>query len=249
MIPTLVIREPIAERPDALCTRARACGASAVAPAMGPQDALSDSVSMDECRRVREALTGLENGISTVLASLTPQAHFGRSEPVARNTAMGRVMDALERTAWLGARVLVLDAVAIVSADCTYAAALNGTHSALQRLRLTAQRLGVELAIAAPQPRFLLSPVELRNLLDEQHDSGITAALDIPACHRIGHPADWIDCLGRRVGCILIHHKELQADARTAAPPAEVAAALSRAAFSGPLCSVDPKVIGEFPCG
>lgn len=246
MIPTLVIRQPIAGPPEAWRAQASACAASAVGLALAAQEPLSDSLSMEEARRIREALSGLENGVSTVFASLTPQAHFGRWEPAARNTAMDRVLAALERAAWLGARVLVLDSVAVVTADCTYAAALNGTHAALQRLRLAAQRLGVELAVAAPQPRFLLSPVELRNLLDEQHDSGITAALDVPACHQIGHPADWIDCLGRRLGCILLHHKELRPDTHSATLPVEIADPLINAAFSGPVCSEDPAIIGTF---
>jgi len=246
VIRTLIIRQPIAEPLDALCARARACGASALGLALAPPDAQHQDISLDEARRIREALSGLESGISTVVASLTPQAHFGHSEASARNQAMGHVLAALERTAWLGARVLVLDAPAIVAADCTYAAALNGIHAALQRLRLAAQRFGVELAIAAPQPRFLLSPVELRNLLDQQQDSHTTAALNVPACQQIGFPEDWIHCLGWRIGCILLHHAELKPEVPSPVPPTGIVDALQGAALSCPLCSVSPVILESF---
>ncbi len=243
MIPTLVITEPLAEPPETLIARARECGASAVGLALGSHGGRIDALSMEECRRLREALAGLDHGISTVFVSFTPDSHFGSPQPAARRAASDQILAGLERAAWVGARVLVLDSLATVGADCTYAMALNGTHAALKRLRLEAERSGVELALVAPQSRFLLSPVELRNLLDEQHDPGVAAALDVPCCFRIGHPVDWIDCLGRRLSCILLHHNVLESASSTPALPADMRWTLGEAGFIGPVCSADPSIL------
>jgi sugar phosphate isomerase/epimerase len=188
-------------------------------------------------------MAGLEHGISCLFASLAAASHFGSREAGARQAAFNRVLAALDRATWLGARVLVLETAAVVGADCTYAEALNGTHAALQRLRLAAQRRGVCLALAAPQARFLLSPVEFRNLLDEQCEPAVGAALDVPACQALGEPADWIGTLGWEVSCILLREMTLQANATGTSLIAELITTANQDAFEGPVCSSEPAVV------
>lgn len=95
-----------------------------------------------------------------------------------------------------------------------YRDALNGTHRTLAGLSLVAERRGVVAAVCAPGRGFLLSPVEVRELIDAAHGPGAGVAVDVDALASLGpghdklDPADrdrlddWLAILGRRVVCI-----------------------------------------------
>jgi len=181
----------------------------------------------------------------TILAAVVPfdpQSHFGSSADESRKRAVERTREALQRAAWLGAEILIATPAAVTlpdgptAAPCSYEQALNGTYSALQRLRFAAQTVGVDLALVAGANRFLLSPIELRELLDEQHSPAVGACVDLHAPALLGWSEEWVRILRSRVRCVMLTGSE-DREASPVQPDVEpVIRALRSVRFEGPIC-------------
>ena len=103
------------------------------------------------------------------------------------------------------------DAILVVPADgdrllVPYAEAMRRTHGALQTLRHEAEARGVALAIENVWNRFLLSPMEMCELLDRINSPYVGAYFDIGNVMTIGFPQDWIRLLGGRI--VRVHAKD-----------------------------------------
>jgi len=113
------------------------------------------------------------------------------------------VLQALDSAATLGAVVLNVAIPPVARAEGArfvgYGDALNFAHGLLQEARREAEARGVALAIVAPGRGSLLSPVELRELLDGAHSSAVGACVDLTAVARLGSIRDWVSTLGHRV--------------------------------------------------
>lgn len=79
---------------------------------------------------------------------------------------------------------------------------LNFAFQLLHRLRFTAERTGVALAIEGGVGGGLLSPVELREIVDEANSRAVGVCIDTERVAAIGSPADWIDTLRHRVHAV-----------------------------------------------
>lgn len=83
-----------------------------------------------------------------------------------------------------------------------YQDALNFAWQMGRTLRFAAERSGTDLALEAAAGGCLLSPVELRELLDACGSHALGVCLDVERLHGIGLVADWLTTLGSRVRCI-----------------------------------------------
>ncbi len=84
-----------------------------------------------------------------------------------------------------------------------YQDALNFAYELLHALRLEAEAKGVALALEAPSAGSLISPVELRELIDAANSAAVGACLDVARIRQLGAPpAEWIETLGARVQAI-----------------------------------------------
>ena len=102
-------------------------------------------------------------------------------------------------------------AILVVPADgdrllVPYAEAMQRTHDALQMLRHEAEARGVALAIENVWNRFLLSPMEMCELIDRINSPYVGAYFDIGNVMTIGVPQDWIGLLGGRI--VRVHAKD-----------------------------------------
>lgn len=68
--------------------------------------------------------------------------------------------------------------------------------------------MGVALALDAPSCGCLLSPVELREVIDTANSSAIGACLDLGKIAALGSPADWVTTLGHRVHAVRVSHEQ-----------------------------------------
>jgi sugar phosphate isomerase/epimerase len=229
-----------------LCGLARTHAFEAVALTLGGESAVLPAAGEAECARIRSEIE--EQGLRVSAAFLTSSSpdRFGVADDRAFSRAVNVTARALEQASWLGAHTLVV-VPAIVAGEShgpgsagTYADALNRTHQALQRLRFAAERSGVTIALTAARHGFLLSPVELRELLDEQHLPSVGACLDLDACRSVGSVRDWIETLGQRVHCMVLGGRrsalERPTETLAAAELATVRDALATQGFAGPIC-------------
>ena len=104
----------------------------------------------------------------------------------------------------LGARCLnyTIPPIRSVSAEIgfvSYSDALNFAYHLLRRVRFEAEATGVAVALEAATGRTLLSPVELRELVDAANSWAVGVCVDVAYASVVGSPADWIEVLGPRV--------------------------------------------------
>lgn len=85
-----------------------------------------------------------------------------------------------------------------------YRDGLNFAHALLRELRFEAECRGIRLALVAPSEGCLVSPVEVGELLDAAHSSGVGACVDVARASRVGRIEDWLATLGRRVAAIRV---------------------------------------------
>jgi hypothetical protein len=83
-----------------------------------------------------------------------------------------------------------------------YQDALNFTYQLLRGLGLQAESTGVVIAVEAAYGRWLLSPVELRELLDAANSWAIGACIDLARVSAVGAPIDWITTLTHRIKAV-----------------------------------------------
>ena len=153
--------------------------------------------------------------------------------------AVADLVSALEWTASIGGSVLtVRPAGAAPGGNETrvarYADALWDTHNALEALCGPTARTGVFVGVEAVSDGCLLSPVELRDLLDRVNSPYVAACLNLTSIARIGEPLGWIRTLRHRIVCVRLGDEEgAQLD--------ETAAALQEVLYTGPVvCGGEP---------
>lgn len=83
-----------------------------------------------------------------------------------------------------------------------YGDAYDRTVENLNALKGDAEALGVTIAIENVWNNFLLSPLELRNLIDEIASPRVGAYLDIGNVIKFGFPEMWVKALGHRISRI-----------------------------------------------
>jgi sugar phosphate isomerase/epimerase len=114
--------------------------------------------------------------------------------------------------------------------------ALNFADVLLRRLRLEAEAAGVPLALEAAAGGCLLSPVELRELIDGACSWAVGACLDWTTVTRVGDFADWCETLARRVHCVRIPADQGRGPGEEAKRLADhVQNVLDRIAYPGPV--------------
>lgn len=92
----------------------------------------------------------------------------------------------------------------------SYQDAVNFVHVLLAEIRPVVESAGVVLAIEAGRGGVLLSPVEMRDLIDGANSPALGVCLDVPTLTRVGSPLDWIETLQG-----LVHAVRVVGDADT----------------------------------
>jgi hexulose-6-phosphate isomerase len=94
-----------------------------------------------------------------------------------------------------------------------YDHAYDRTREGLAELVVSAEKLGVSMLVENIWNKFLLSPLEVRALIDEIGSRHVGAFLDVGNVMLFGYPEQWIRILGPRIG--EIHLKDFRQDVGT----------------------------------
>lgn len=129
------------------------------------------------------------------------------------DTVLAELMPLLRRAAGVGASCLnftiplVLEGRTAPEAQVftNYQDALNFAYQVLHHARFEAEATGVAIALEAAAEGCLLSPVELREIVDDANSWAVGACIDVARVRRVGSPADWITTLGHRVHAVRWH--------------------------------------------
>jgi L-ribulose-5-phosphate 3-epimerase len=112
------------------------------------------------------------------------------------------------RTSLHNAKLWASDAVllvpAVVDAQTSYRDAWKRSQTQIRTLLGLAQQLDVVIAIEDVWNKFLLSPLEMANYIDEFKSPWIQAWFDVGNVVLYGYPQDWIRTLGKRIAKVHI---------------------------------------------
>lgn len=115
------------------------------------------------------------------------------------------------------ARDLGLDAILVVPGRVTeavsYQTAFDQTLKALRELALYAQEMGVSIGIENVWNKFLLSPLEIRDLIDAVGSPRVGCYFDVGNVLVNGYPQQWIEILAHRI--VRVHFKDFQTEVGT----------------------------------
>jgi hexulose-6-phosphate isomerase len=181
--------------------QARAAGFDGVQLFLDPTGFFSlespDGVAQDVARLAREAdiaLTSLE---------IAPFSYsFTSDDPAVRRRAGEVVTRSLHIAAAMGiGGVLVIPGFVGLPWDPSapvvrYDLAYERTREGLRSVAPVAERLGVRVLVENVWNRFLLSPLEMRRLLEEVASTHVAALLDTGNVVLFGYPEHWVTVLG-----------------------------------------------------
>ncbi|MCP4641315.1 MAG: sugar phosphate isomerase/epimerase [bacterium] len=137
---------------------------------------------------------------------------FSSTDAAIRDKALEVNQKALQIANWLGASALLVVA-GVVDGETPYDVAVENTLEGMKKLAETAERLKVCAGIENVWNKFLLSPTETRDFIDQCESEYVGAYVDIGNMIPYGYPEQWLRILGKRV--CAVHMKDFRASVGT----------------------------------
>lgn len=184
---------------------AKRLGFESIELATGLSGRLTLGTGESDCR----ALADRARTVGIELSSLATVLHWDlpltADDPAVRERSIEATRRVLEQARWLG-----VDAALIIPGHVDiffrpgepvvrYDLAWERSLAGLRALKGDAERTGVDLCLENVWNRFLLSPLEFRDLLDRVGSPRVAAYFDVGNCFLNGYPDQWIGILGPRI--------------------------------------------------
>lgn len=161
----------------------------------------------EEIRNLKESaqLFGIKiSGISTDLLWKYPLTSY-KSDLHAKGM---HVVEKMIEAASLCEAKTVLVVPGVVTAEVPYDAAYRKSLESIKNLAEMAENHQVRIGIENVWNKFLLSPLEMADFIDQVDSSSVGAYLDIGNTYQFGYPEQWIDILSDRI--IAVHIKDFK---------------------------------------
>ncbi|GAC1431271.1 MAG: hypothetical protein NVSMB65_04780 [Chloroflexota bacterium] len=136
---------------------------------------------------------GLE--VASLMGSVVEQTPVLSADPDVRRRAVENVAGALERAAWFGVSTVLLHPGQL-RPETPYDQAWEGTVEVLRALIPACERTGVGVGLENVWNKFLLSPREMRQILDEVGHPLIGCYLDTANMLLYGYAEHWVSIVG-----------------------------------------------------
>jgi hexulose-6-phosphate isomerase len=192
----------------------RSAGFEAFEPTLDQSGELSVTTDESTCRALGNQIRAAGLDIASLACGLFWQASYTSPDAADRARAMEWTIAGLDRARWLGTDVLLVVPGLVSHFErptrmvTGYAQALDLTRSALRELAPAAKARGVVLAIENVWNQFLLSPLEMRDLVDRVNSPYVRVYFDVGNSLKFGFPQDWINILGNRI--VRVHLKDFR---------------------------------------
>ena len=195
-------------------------GFEAIELGIASQGVLTHNTTQAECEEiVREAEKhGLE--ISGVASGESWTTSPTANDEDVRKKIINFTQKALQVTQWLGTdaylfvpgavEVFFLPETEVIPYDVCYQRA----SEAISQLVPVAEKLGVAIAVENVWNKFLLSPLEMREFIDNFNTSQVGVYFDVGNVLLTGYPDQWIHILGSRIK--RVHIKDFKRSVGTA---------------------------------
>jgi len=203
----------------ACMAEAKKAGFEAIELAIDETGELTGKATKTTCKRLRAAAEDIGIQIGSTALGLLWGCPVTANSARTRKKGTDLVKRGIERTAWLGTDcMLVIPGVVGVDfmsgvETVSYDVAYNRALEAWTTLGEFAAKHGVVLGLENVWNKFLLSPLEMRDLVDTINSPGVGVYFDIGNVIINGYPEQWIHILGDRIK--RIHVKDFRRDVGT----------------------------------
>lgn len=169
--------------------------------------------SADDLKRIRDLADGMGMQLPTVATGLHWGSPLVGPDPEACAKGIAITKKTLEVAKIFGAQT-VLAVPCTVTPEFPYDVAYERLVALLQgELGDAAEAAGVYIGVEYVWNKFLLSPLEFRNMLDEVGRAFVAAYFDVGNVLASGYPDQWIRILGSRVKAV--HFKDFRCSVGT----------------------------------
>jgi len=161
-----------------------------------------------------EALKAASGKTGLVIHSVMNAEHWrsplSSADPAVVAKSVAGMETSLRNAKLWGAGVVLL-VPAVVNAETGYQDAWTRSQTVIrERILPLATELGVVIGIEEVWNKFLLSPLELNQYVDEFQSPWVRAYVDVGNMVFYGYPQDWIRTVGKRIA--RVHLKDFQLD-------------------------------------
>ncbi len=160
-----------------------------------------------EVRQIAEMAERIGVELSSLSTGLGWQYPLTSPDPAVREKGLEAVRKQLQIASWLGVDAILV-VPGLVTEETPYDQAYERAQEALRQLLPDAERLGVKIGVENVWNKFLLSPLEMRQFIDELGSPYVGAYFDAGNVLVMGFPDQWIRILGKRI--VRVHVKDFK---------------------------------------
>jgi len=201
--------------------QAKDLGFDAIELCVASQGVLTHEATEDQCRQIVAKADELGIEIASVASGESWTCSPTDDDPAVRIKILEFTQKALQVTQWLGtdAYLFVPGAVDVFfledSPVVPYDVCYDRARVAVANLVPTARHLHVTIGIENVWSKFLLSPLEMRDFIDDMAaSSAVGAYFDVGNVLLTGYPEHWIKILNKRI--VRVHVKDFKKSVGTA---------------------------------
>ena len=160
-----------------------------------------------KAEELRKAADAAQIRIDSVMNMDHWKYPLSSSDPAVVEKSLAGMRTSLHNAKLWGADVVLL-VPAVVNAQTSYRDAWTRSQREIRKLLPLAEELKVVVAIEEVWNKFLLSPLEMANYIDEFRSAWVKAWFDVGNIVLYGYPQDWIRVLGPRI--VKVHLKDFK---------------------------------------
>lgn len=154
--------------------------------------------SIPEAEKVAEIVRDLGLEVHSVMGGTHWKLPLSSTDEQVRCQAVEGIAAGLRQAEAVGAGTLLV-VPGVVTEDVSYAAAWEISRHSLEELLPIAEETGVVMALENVWNKFLLSPLETRDFIDQFGSPLVQAYFDVGNILLYGYPHHWIEVLGARI--------------------------------------------------
>ncbi|MEA3401187.1 MAG: sugar phosphate isomerase/epimerase family protein [Armatimonadota bacterium] len=167
--------------------------------------------SQAEAEEARAAADAAGIEIASVMATSHWRLPLSSTDEAVRVEGVKGVEQSL-RVADSAGTDVVLVVPGVVDENTQYHAAMDLATKSIRELLPTAEGLGIVMALENVWNKFLLSPLEMRDFIDQFDSPNVRAYFDVGNILLYGYPVHWIEVLAERI--VRVHIKDFNVDTR-----------------------------------
>lgn len=167
--------------------------------------------SIPEAEKVAEIARELGIEVHSVMSGTHWKLPLSSTDEQIRRQGVEGIASGLRQAEAVGAGTLLV-VPGVVTEDVSYAAAWEISRRSLEEVLPVAEETGVVMAIENVWNKFLLSPLEMRDFIDQFDSPLVQAYFDVGNILLYGYPHHWIEVLGSRIK--KVHIKDFEVATR-----------------------------------